>query len=92
MNITQRSYNKFDAIKSSMENGTASNEEILDFLDFIINSGNEHSIFKYIKNIGFKSIDDYKLHLNNQIENQNTIKNLAIVGGAVLLAYFLLKK
>jgi hypothetical protein len=49
MNITQRSYNKFDAIKSSMENGTASNEEILDFLDFIINSGNEHSIFKYIK-------------------------------------------
>jgi hypothetical protein len=45
-----------------------------------------------LKNIGFKSIDDYKLHLNNQIENQNTIKNLAIVGGAVLLAYFLLKK
>jgi hypothetical protein len=90
--ITQNEYSKMQDIKEKMEDGTAKTKEIRHFLDLIIDSGNEIEIRSYIHNIGFNSIDEYKEHLDGKIENQETVKNLAIVGGGLLLAFLLLRK
>ncbi len=46
----------------------------------------------YAKNLGFTSIDDFKEELNNKVSNENLIKGLAVVGGAILVAWLLTKK
>ena len=92
MNLTAKNYNKFEKIKTNMESGKASNNDILDFLEFTLDGDNENTINQYIESIGLTSVDDYKAHLNNKIENRKFVKNLAIVGGAILLAYLIIKK
>ncbi len=92
MNLTKQQYQEMQTIKQKMENGTAKTKEIRYFLDLIIKSGNQLEIQNYINNIGFNSLDEYKQHLDQKIENAETVKNLAIVGGGLLLAFLLLNK
>lgn len=75
-----------------MQKGRAKTKEIRYFLDLIVENGNKSEIESYIHNIGFNSIDEYKQHLYQKIENSETVKNLAIVGGGLLLAFLLLRK
>ncbi len=90
--ITEKQYQEMQTIKQKMENGTAKNKEIKYFLDLIIQNGNQSEIQNYIKNIGFESLPEYMKHLDQKIENAETVKNLAIVGGGLLLAFLLLRK
>ncbi len=90
--ITEKQYQEMQTIKQKMENGTAKNKEMRCFLDLIVENDNQSEIQNYINNIGFNSLDEYKQHLDQKIENAETVKNLAIVGGGLLLAFLLLRK
>ena len=89
MNLTEQEYQKMQVIKQKMENGNAKNKEIRYFLNLIVKNDNQLEIQSYIRNIGFNSIEEYKQHLDQKIENEETVKNLAIVGGGLLLAFLL---
>lgn len=90
--LTQEEYNEMQIIKEKMENGQAKTKQIRRFLDLIIANDSQYEIQNYINNMGFRSLDEYKNHLNQKIENAETVKNLAIVGGGLLLAFLLLRK
>jgi hypothetical protein len=94
MNLTQEQYNEMRVIKNKMVKGRAKSKEMQLFLELLIHSSdnNKLEIEHYIVDIGFKSLDDFKNHLNRKIENEETVKNLAIVGGGLLLAFLLIKK
>jgi metal-responsive CopG/Arc/MetJ family transcriptional regulator len=94
MNLTQEQYNKMKAIKNKMAKGKAKSKEMKEFLGLLIHSSdnNKIEVERYIVDIGFKSLDDFKNHLNRKIENEETVKNLAIVGGGLLLAFLLVRK
>jgi hypothetical protein len=90
--LTQKQYTEMQTIKEKMENGKAKNKEIRHFLDLIIENDDKKEIQSYIHNIGFNSLKEYEEHLDQKIENAETVKNLAIVGGGLLLAFLFLKK
>ncbi len=91
MNVTKKQYDRMKNIKNKMAKGDAKSDEMKEFLEILIQSsdGNKIEIENYISNIGFESLDDFKSHLNRKIENEETVKNLAIIGGGLLLAFLL---
>ncbi len=91
MNLTQEQYNEMKVIKNKMAKGKAKSKEMRYFLDLLIhsNDGNKAEIEQYITDIGFESLDDFKGHLDQKIENEDNVKNLSIVGGGLLLAFLL---
>ncbi len=91
MNVTKKQYDRMKNIKNRMAKGDAKSDEMKEFLEILIQSsdGNKIEIENYISNIGFESLDDFKSHLNRKIENEETVKNLAIIGGGLLLAFLL---
>ncbi len=85
-NLTQEQYNEMKDIQYKMTKGGTKIREMEKFLDVLICNGDDNKleIENYITNIGFESLDDFKQHLNQKIENEETVKNLAIVGGGLL--------
>lgn len=92
MTLTPKEYQELENIKNKMEQGRAKSKEMQYYLDLIIKSGNEQEIHNYICNIGFDSVNEFKQHLNQKSENEDFVKGLAVVGGAVLLVWLLTKK
>lgn len=90
--LTQEEYNEMQTIKEKMENSKAKTKQIRRFLDLIIENDNQLEIQNYISKIGFDSLDEYKNHLDQKIENKKFVKGLAIVGGGLLLAWLLTRK
>lgn len=89
MGLLQREYKKLEIIQRKLINKTATNSEMQEFLKLLEKSGNQDEILRYVNNIGFKSMDSFEKHLNNKTENENFITGLAVIGGAVLLAWLL---
>lgn len=92
MRLLLRDYKRLEMIQKKLVDKTATGDEMQEFLELMVKSGNELEMSNYTKNIGFDSMDEVKKHLNNKAENKNLIIGLAVIGGAVLLAWILTKK
>ncbi len=89
MRLLKAEYKKLESIQNKLANKTASKNEMQEFLKLLEKSGNQEEVSKYVSNIGFSSMSEFKKHLNNKTENESSVTGLAVVGGAVLLAWFL---
>lgn len=89
MRLLKKEYKNLEIIQKKLINKTATNNEMQEFLELLEKSGNQAEVSQYVKSIGFNSMDKFKKHLNNKVENENFITGLAVIGGAVLLAWIL---
>ena len=94
MNLTKKQYNYLIMIRNKISNNQASSEEMRNFLDILTQTSknNRNEIEKFVKEIGFTSLDSFKHILDKKKENEDFIKGLAIIGGGILLAYLLNRK
>ena len=94
MSLTPEQYEELKAIKKKMEQGTAKPKEMKKLLKFTASSDitTQNELEKYIKSTGFESIEKFENHLNREIENENTVNGLAVIGGAALLVWLLTRK
>jgi hypothetical protein len=92
MELSKREYRELGIIQKRLANNSATSNDVKTFLNLMNKSGNEMEMSSYIENVGFSSIGDFKEELNNKASNENLIKGLAVVGGAVLVAWLLTKK
>ncbi|CAC9612450.1 hypothetical protein [uncultured Gammaproteobacteria bacterium] len=94
MGLLIKEYEELEKAQKKLTNNTATFNEIQRFLDLMDKSGNKAEVSSYIKNIGINSMDELKASLNNndRERNEDIIKGLAIVGGAVLVAWLLTRK
>ncbi|CAC9550298.1 hypothetical protein [uncultured Gammaproteobacteria bacterium] len=94
MGLLIKEYEELEKAQKKLTNNTVTFNEIQRFLDLMDKSGNKAEVSSYIKNIGINSMDELKASLNNndRERNEDIIKGLAIVGGAVLVAWLLTRK
>ncbi|OIR24749.1 hypothetical protein [Bathymodiolus thermophilus thioautotrophic gill symbiont] len=92
MGLLVKEYKELEEAQKKLTTNTATFDEIQRFLDLMEKSGNKTEMSDYMKNIGFNSMDEFKASLNNKKKNEDLVKGLAIVGGAVLVAWLLTRK
>lgn len=89
MKLLVRDYKRIEYIQKKLVEETATNNEVQEFLELIKKSGNEAEMSDYVKNIGFNSLNEFKQRLNQKNKNEDFIKGLAVIGGAILLSWLL---
>ena len=59
-----------------------------EFVNLVIKSSNnnKNELENYVRTAGYNSINEFQNHLNDK-SNEELVKGLVTIGGAVLLAY-----